>query len=146
MDKKGISCPLVYTKAYACYALKVAIAPEIPNNADSLTPFEVVAPENSIVHAMHPAPVALRHIVRHFVPDAVYDAFDKILSRQKGRVVMAFPGGAGMVTPPNALMTRSNPTLRAAIFQPTSPKWRTPLQTERPSDAKTPPNTAVIQP
>ncbi len=79
LDKKGINCPLVYTKAYACYALKVAIAPEIPNNAASLAPFEIVAPENSIVNALHPAPVALRHIVGHFVPDAVYDAFDKIV-------------------------------------------------------------------
>ena len=79
LDKKGINCPLVYAKAYACYALKVAIAPEIPNNAASLAPFEIEAPENSIVNAMHPAPVALRHIVGHFVPDAVYDAFDKIL-------------------------------------------------------------------
>lgn len=79
LDKKGINCPLVYTKAYACYALKVAIAPEIPNNAASLAPFEIKAPENSIVNALHPAPVALRHIVGHFVPDAVYDAFDKIV-------------------------------------------------------------------
>ncbi|MDA8584872.1 hydantoinase B/oxoprolinase family protein [Rhodobacteraceae bacterium] len=79
LDKKGINCPMVYTKAYACYALKVAIAPEIPNNAASLAPFEVTAPENTIVNALHPAPVALRHIVGHFVPDAVFDAFDKIV-------------------------------------------------------------------
>ena len=79
LDKKGINCPLVYAKAYACYALKVAIAPEIPNNAASLAPFEITAPENSIVNALHPAPVALRHIVGHFVPDAVYNAFDKIV-------------------------------------------------------------------
>lgn len=79
LDKKGINCPLVYAKAYACYALKVAIAPEIPNNAASLAPFEIEAPENSIVNALHPAPVALRHIVGHFVPDAVFNAFDKIV-------------------------------------------------------------------
>jgi len=79
VDKKGINCPLVYAKAYACYALKVAIAPEIPNNAASLAPFEVTAPENTIVNAVHPAPVALRHIVGHFVPDTVFDAFDKIV-------------------------------------------------------------------
>lgn len=79
LDKKGINCPLVYTKAYACYALKCAIAPEIPNNAASLAPFEITAPENSIVHALHPAPVALRHIVGHFVPDVVYAALDQIL-------------------------------------------------------------------
>ncbi|WP_341862760.1 hydantoinase B/oxoprolinase family protein [Gymnodinialimonas sp. 57CJ19] len=79
VDKKGINCPMVYTKAYACYALKVAIAPEIPNNAASLAPFEVTAPEGTIVNAVHPAPVALRHIVGHFVPDVVFDAFDKIV-------------------------------------------------------------------
>jgi N-methylhydantoinase B len=79
LDKKGINCPLVYAKAYACYALKVAIAPDIPNNAASLAPFEIEAPVNSIVNAVHPAPVALRHIVGHFVPDTVYAAFDKIV-------------------------------------------------------------------
>ncbi|MEP5153881.1 hydantoinase B/oxoprolinase family protein, partial [Planktotalea sp.] len=79
LDKKGINCPLVYAKAYACYALKVAIAPEIPNNAASLAPFEIAAPENTIVNALHPAPVALRHIVGHFVPDVVFNAFDKIV-------------------------------------------------------------------
>jgi len=79
LDKKGINCPLVYAKAYACYALKVAIAPEIPNNAASLAPFEIKAPVDSIVNAVHPAPVALRHIVGHFVPDAVFNAFDKIV-------------------------------------------------------------------
>jgi len=79
LDKKGINVPLVYTKAYACYALKCAIAPEIPNNAASLAPFEITAPENSIVNAVHPAPVALRHVIGHMVPDTVYDALDKLL-------------------------------------------------------------------
>ena len=79
IDKKGINVPLVYTKAYACYALKCAIAPEIPNNAASLAPFEIAAPENTIVHALHPAPVALRHIIGHMVPDTIFDALDKLL-------------------------------------------------------------------
>ncbi|MBX2882588.1 MAG: hydantoinase B/oxoprolinase family protein [Granulosicoccus sp.] len=79
LDKKGINVPLVYTKAYACYALKCAIAPEIPNNAASLAPFLVAAPENSIVNAVHPAPVALRHVIGHMVPDTVYSALDQIL-------------------------------------------------------------------
>ena len=79
LDKKGINVPLVYTKAYACFALKCAIAPEIPNNAASLAPFEITAPENTIVNAVHPAPVALRHVIGHMIPDAVYDALDKII-------------------------------------------------------------------
>jgi N-methylhydantoinase B len=79
LDRKGINVPMVYTKAYACYALKCAIAPEIPNNAASLEPFEITAPENSIVNAVHPAPVALRHVIGHMLPDTVFDALDKIL-------------------------------------------------------------------
>jgi N-methylhydantoinase B len=79
LDKKGINVPLVYTKAYACYALKCAIAGDIPNNAASLAPFETVAEENSIVHALHPAPVALRHVIGHMIPDTIYAAFDKLL-------------------------------------------------------------------
>ena len=79
VDKKGINVPLVYTKAYACYALKCAIAPEIPNNAASLEPFRITAPENTIVNAPHPAPVALRHVIGHMIPDTVYTALDQIL-------------------------------------------------------------------
>ena len=79
VDPKGINVPLVYTKAYACYALKCAIAPEIPNNAASLAPFEITAPEGSILNAVHPAPVALRHIIGHMIPDTVYGALEQIL-------------------------------------------------------------------
>jgi len=79
VDAKGINVPLVYTKAYTCYALKCAIAPDIPNNAASLAPFRIAAPEGSIVNAVHPAPVALRHVIGHMLPDTVYGALDRIL-------------------------------------------------------------------
>ncbi len=82
IDRKGINVPLVYTKAYACYALKCAIAPDIPNNAASLAPFIITAPINTIVNAVHPAPVALRHVIGHFIPDTVYEALDQILPRR----------------------------------------------------------------
>ena len=79
VDKKGINVPLVYTKAYTCFALKCAVAPNIPNNAASLLPFETYAPDNSIVNAVHPAPVALRHVIGHFIPDTIFNALNKIL-------------------------------------------------------------------
>jgi N-methylhydantoinase B len=77
--RKGINVPLVYTKAYACYGLKCAIAPDIPNNAASLAPFRITAPEGSILNAVHPAPVALRHIIGHMIPDVVLGALHQIL-------------------------------------------------------------------
>ncbi len=79
VDAKGINVPMVYTEAYACYALKCAIAPDIPNNAASLAPFVITAPIGSIVNAPHPAPVALRHVIGHMLPDTVYGALDQIL-------------------------------------------------------------------
>ncbi|MCF7700809.1 hydantoinase B/oxoprolinase family protein [Loktanella sp. M215] len=79
LDPKGINVPLVYTKAYACYALKCAIAPDIPNNAASLAPFRITAPADTIVNAVHPAPVALRHVIGHLVPDTIFAALDQLL-------------------------------------------------------------------
>ncbi|HUF85791.1 MAG TPA: hydantoinase B/oxoprolinase family protein [Thermohalobaculum sp.] len=78
-DAHGINVPLVYTRAYACYGLKCALAPEIPNNAASLAPFEVTAPEGCILNAADPAPVALRHVIGHMVPDTVLGALHKVL-------------------------------------------------------------------
>jgi N-methylhydantoinase B len=70
----GINVPLIYAKAYACYGLKCAVAPDIPNNSGSLAPFDVAAPEGCILNAKHPAPVAVRHVLGHFVPDLVFGA------------------------------------------------------------------------
>jgi len=78
-SRKGINVPLVYTQAYACYGLKCAIAPEIPNNAASLAPFRITAPEGSILNAQRPAPVCLRHILGHMIPDTVLGALHKIM-------------------------------------------------------------------
>ncbi|MPW21364.1 hydantoinase B/oxoprolinase family protein [Paraburkholderia sp. CNPSo 3157] len=75
----GINVPLLYAKAYACYGLKCIIAPEVPNNAASLEPFRVAAPAGCILNAQRPSPVAVRHVLGHFVPDLVLGALHKIL-------------------------------------------------------------------
>lgn len=76
---KGINCPLIYSAAYACYAIKCALAPEIPNNHASLKPFRITAPTNCILNAQRPAPVSVRHVLGHLVPDAVLGAIHKML-------------------------------------------------------------------
>ncbi|WP_182422096.1 hydantoinase B/oxoprolinase family protein [Aureimonas sp. ME7] len=76
---KGINCPLIYSTAYACYGLKCSLAPDIPNNYASLLPFKVTAPANCILNAQHPAPVSVRHVLGHLVPDAVLGAVHKML-------------------------------------------------------------------
>jgi N-methylhydantoinase B len=78
-SRYGINVPLIYTKAYACYGLKCALAPEIPNNAASLAPFDVVAPPGCILNAQRPAPVSVRHVLGHFIPDLVLGALHHFL-------------------------------------------------------------------
>ena len=78
-SKFGVNVPMVYTRAYACYGLKCAIAPDIPNNTGSLKPFDVTAPEGCILNAPHPAPVSVRHVLGHFVPDVVLGALHKCI-------------------------------------------------------------------
>jgi N-methylhydantoinase B len=78
-SRYGINVPLIYTKAYACYGLKCALAPEIPNNAASLAPFDVVAPAGCILNALRPAPVSVRHVLGHFIPDLVLGALHGLL-------------------------------------------------------------------
>ncbi|UVK54399.1 hydantoinase B/oxoprolinase family protein [Mesorhizobium sp. AR02] len=78
MSRWGINCPIIYSKAYACYALKCVVAPDIPNNAASLAFFTVTSPVN-ILNAVRPAPVALRHIFGHMVPDLVLGAISQAL-------------------------------------------------------------------
>lgn len=79
MSRFGVNCPEVYTRAYACYALKCAIAPEVPNNTGSLEPFRITAPEGCILAARRPAPVSVRHVLGHLVPDVVLGALHKAL-------------------------------------------------------------------
>lgn len=75
----GVNCPEVYTRAYACYGLKCAIAPGVPNNSGSLEPFEISAPEGSILAAKRPAPVSVRHVMGHLVPDVVLGALHRAM-------------------------------------------------------------------
>ena len=79
MSQFGVNVPEVYTRAYSCFGLKCAIAPHVPNNAGSLEPFNITAPEGCILAAKHPAPVSVRHILGHFLPDLVLGALHQAM-------------------------------------------------------------------
>ena len=75
----GINCPLNYASAYTCFALKCAIAPEVPNNHGALMQWRVKAPPGSILNAQHPAPVAMRHVIGQLLPDVVFGCLHQII-------------------------------------------------------------------
>ena len=95
----GINSPKCYTDAYTSFGVKCIVAPEIPNNAGSLSVMTVSAPENSIVNPLRPRPVTARHVIGQMLPELVFGCFEEPL---EGRVpaegagsmwVMGFAGG-----------------------------------------------------
>jgi N-methylhydantoinase B len=70
----GVNVVLNYTRAYTSFAIKAALAPEVPHNAGSFRPVDVVAPRGSVLNCVDPAPVASRHLVGHFLPSLLFEA------------------------------------------------------------------------
>ena len=71
---RGINVVFNYTHAYASFAIKAAICPDVPHNEGSFRPVHVSAPEGSILNALDPAPVASRQVIGHFIPSAIFAA------------------------------------------------------------------------
>jgi N-methylhydantoinase B len=78
----GINVVLNYTSAYTCYAIKCALSADTPNNEGSFRPISVSAPEGSLLNARQPAPVAMRHVIGHFLPDVIFGALAKAVPKQ----------------------------------------------------------------
>jgi N-methylhydantoinase B len=69
LSGRGINVPAAYCRAYACFGIKCVVAPEIPNNWASLSPFHMEIPEGCILNAPRPYPVSVRHVVGQLLPD-----------------------------------------------------------------------------
>jgi N-methylhydantoinase B len=67
----GINVVLNYCLAYTAFGVKCLVAPDVPNNAGSLEPITVSAPEGCVLNAKRPWPVAARHTVGQMLPDVV---------------------------------------------------------------------------
>jgi len=75
----GINVVLNYCQAYAAFGVKCLVAPAIPNNAGSLEPIRVTAPEGSILNVPRPWPVAARHVIGQMLPDVVLGCLDQAI-------------------------------------------------------------------
>jgi N-methylhydantoinase B len=67
----GINVVLNYCLAYTAFGVKCLVAPDVPNNAGSLAPITVSAPDGCVLNAKRPWPVAARHTVGQMLPDVV---------------------------------------------------------------------------
>jgi len=76
----GINVVLNYTHAYASFAVKAALAPEVPHNAGSFRPVQILAPLGCVLNCRPPAPVASRHLIGHLLPGLILGALAPALS------------------------------------------------------------------
>jgi len=106
---RGINVVLNYTHAYASFAIKAAICPDVPHNEGSFRPVHVSAPEGSILNALDPAPVASRQVIGHFIPSAIFAAMSGALP---GRLMA--PGADPIWL---SVWRGQNPSFTLTVFQ-----------------------------
>jgi N-methylhydantoinase B len=76
---RGINVVYNYTQAYTTYPLMVAISPEVPANEGGFRPVTVTAPEGSILNTTFPSAVGARHLIGHFLSQAVFRALSQAI-------------------------------------------------------------------
>ena len=69
-----------YTLAYTAFGVKCLVAPEVPNNAGSLAPITVSAPDGCLLNVRRPHAVAARHTVGHMLPDVVFGCLHQVMA------------------------------------------------------------------
>ena len=77
VSEYGINVPLPYTQAYASFGIRCIVGPDVPNDAGSLAPVRVSAPEGSILNARPPCAVAARHAIGQMLPDVMLGCLDQ---------------------------------------------------------------------
>jgi N-methylhydantoinase B len=75
----GINVVYNYCLAYTAFGVKCLVAPEVPNNAGSLAPITVAAPDGCVLNARRPWPVAARHTVGQMLPDVVFGCLHEVM-------------------------------------------------------------------
>ena len=78
-SQRGINVVFNYTHAYASFAMKAAVSPDVPHNEGAFRPVHVSAPPGSIFNCRPPAAVASRHILGHFLPGVIFGALAEAL-------------------------------------------------------------------
>lgn len=76
---RAINCPLNLTYAETVWAVRAALAPDLPNTDGALRPITITAPEGSILNPCFPAPVYSRTTVVHNTQATVFQALSNLV-------------------------------------------------------------------
>jgi N-methylhydantoinase B len=103
MTRHNFNVPYCYSLAYTSYALGCIIARDIPNNAGSLEPRTMSAPEGCILNAIKPAAVVARHLIGLMLPDLVFGCLRQAIPERvpaEGSGVLWIIGANGPTSSP----------------------------------------------
>jgi len=75
----GVNCVLNCTRSLTLFPLHAALLPEIPSNEGMTRPIHITAPMGSVMNAQRPAPVDVRAMITHLLPDHVMGSLAEII-------------------------------------------------------------------
>ena len=75
----AVNATLNMTRSYTAYPFKLALDPEVPNNAGGLRPIRVVAPEGSVLNCRPPAATWGRTMISHLLPEIIFGAMKDVM-------------------------------------------------------------------
>ncbi|HWL28725.1 MAG TPA: hydantoinase B/oxoprolinase family protein [Burkholderiaceae bacterium] len=79
---RAVNVTLNMTRSYSVYPLKCLLDPSVPNNAGCLEPFDIQAPEGSVLNATFPAPTWGRTIIAHMLPELIMQCLAAALPKR----------------------------------------------------------------
>ena len=85
---RAVNTVPAYAFAYAAFAVKAMLAPDVPNNEGSFRALRTFAPEGCIVNPRYPAACGARGMIGQLIPPAVMAALAEVASDR----VQAAPG------------------------------------------------------
>ena len=75
----AVNATLNITRSFTAYPFKLALDPEVPNNAGGLRPIRVVAPEGSVLNCRPPAATWGRTMVTQLLPEVIFGAMKDVM-------------------------------------------------------------------
>src|SRR5215212_4197289 len=77
--RASLNCVLHCTHSQTLYPLKAIFAPQVPVNEGAIRPITIVAPVGSILNPTRPAPVDVRAMITHLLPDHIMDSLARVI-------------------------------------------------------------------
>lgn len=77
-DRAGVNCVMNCTRSLSVFPLHAMLLPDVPSNEGITRPLHVVAPPGSVMNALPPAPVDIRAMITHLLPDHVMGSLAEV--------------------------------------------------------------------